>query len=95
LALRLFTVGKTALLATVHSPGNRGEDAILEPLRTHIQIRHAEGAEDEDILREVWKWWTGNGGPVHGAAGPRKEIVAFDPFRGLGGTWAAKALEMR
>jgi hypothetical protein len=30
---------------------------VLEAFRGHISIRRAEGAEADDLLREVQKWW--------------------------------------
>jgi hypothetical protein len=35
---------------------------VLEALRAHVRIRRAENVEEDDLLREVEKWWDGQDG---------------------------------
>lgn len=60
--------------------GDCDEGKILAPLRKHVQIRMAEGADDEDILREVWKWWNEDSAQVRAPESlPREILVTVNP----------------
>jgi hypothetical protein len=74
--------GNASLVSEGRSTGDCDGATILVPLRKHIQIRMAEGADDEDILREVWKWWNEDGAPTRAPRSlPTEVVVTIDPTR--------------